>query len=100
MGGVALERTAQVAVGDNASQRAIDELLDGMRAVFPAARWTDDIQPWAGLRPSTPTGLPIYGAMKTPGLYMNAGHGALGLTLAAGSARRLAAAMSGVTVAV
>jgi D-amino-acid dehydrogenase len=81
------------------TQRAVDELLDGMRAVFPHARWSDDIQPWAGLRPSTPTGLPIYGAMKTPGLYMNAGHGALGLTLAAGSARRLASEMSGITVA-
>ncbi len=74
--------------------RAIEELLQGMRAVFPDAKWTDDIQPWAGLRPSTPTGLPIYGPTRTPGLYVNAGHGALGLTLAAGSARRLAEAMS------
>ncbi len=78
--------------------RAIEELLQGMRAVFPAAQWTPDIQPWAGLRPSTPTGLPIYGPMKTPGLFVNAGHGALGLTLAAGSAQRLAAMMTGVAV--
>jgi D-amino-acid dehydrogenase len=78
--------------------RAIEELLQGMCAVFPAATWTGDIQPWAGLRPATPTGLPIYGPTPTPGLYVNAGHGALGLTLAAGSATALAAAMSGAAV--
>jgi D-amino-acid dehydrogenase len=44
-------------------------------------------QPWAGLRPATPTSIPIIRRMKRqPNVYVNAGQGALGLTLAAGSA--------------
>jgi D-amino-acid dehydrogenase len=48
--------------------------------------------PWAGLRPATPTGLPLLG--RCPGapdnLLLNTGHGPLGQTLAFGSAQRLA----------
>ncbi|CAN5665497.1 D-amino acid dehydrogenase [soil metagenome] len=86
-------RAELVGYGTTISARAIDELLDGMRTVFPAARWAPDVHPWAGLRPATPTGLPICGATKTAGLFVNAGHGALGLTLAAGTARRVADVM-------
>lgn len=88
-------RAELVGYGATITARAVDELLDGMRTVFPAARWAPDIQPWAGLRPATPTGLPIYGATRTDGLFVNAGHGALGLTLAAGTARRVAEVMNG-----
>ncbi len=51
-----------------------------------------NISPWAGLRPATPTGLPILGNVKglPTNLFCNLGHGALGLTLAFGSARRIA----------
>ena len=35
-------------------------------------------------------GLPFIGPTRVAGLYVNAGHGALGLTLAAGSATLLA----------
>jgi D-amino-acid dehydrogenase len=88
-------RAELVGYGTTISDRAVDELLHGMRTVFPAARWAPDIQPWAGLRPATPTGVPIYGATKTAGLFINAGHGALGLTLASGTARRVADVMKG-----
>jgi D-amino-acid dehydrogenase len=59
-----------------------------------AADWRQAAQasPWAGLRPATPTGLPLLG--RWPGapdnLLLNTGHGPLGLTLAFGSAQRLA----------
>ena len=44
-------------------------------------------RPWSGLRPATPTSLPIVRRSKRhANLYLNVGHGALGLTLAAGSA--------------
>lgn len=47
------------------------------------------------MRPATPTGLPITGRM--PGgpqnLWLQTGHGALGLTLAFGSAQRLLEAL-------
>ena len=60
-------------------------------AVFPHASDYQDPQPWAGLRPATPTGRPIVGALAgaPPNLLFNAGHGALGFTLASGSAVRV-----------
>jgi len=38
---------------------------------------------WTGHRPMTPNSLPIVGASKVPGVYVNAGHGMLGWTLCA-----------------
>lgn len=49
--------------------------------------------PWAGLRPATPTSMPIVGRCQVENLLLNVGHGALGLTLAFGTARRLADAL-------
>ncbi|HEX6093764.1 MAG TPA: FAD-dependent oxidoreductase, partial [Dongiaceae bacterium] len=45
---------------------------------------------WAGQRPMTPSGVPLIGESGVPGLYLNAGHGGLGWTLACGAAKRLA----------
>ncbi|HEK1690438.1 TPA: D-amino acid dehydrogenase [Pseudomonas putida] len=45
---------------------------------------------WAGMRPATPTGVPIIGGTAWRNLWLNLGHGALGFTLACGSAQRLA----------
>jgi D-amino-acid dehydrogenase len=72
---VASERVAQML-------RAVDRL-------FPGACDLSNPSTWAGLRPATPNSLPIIGASKIPNVYINAGQGALGLTLAAGSAARL-----------
>ncbi|GAA7767288.1 MULTISPECIES: D-amino acid dehydrogenase [Cupriavidus] len=55
----------------------------------------DALQPWAGLRPATPTGLPMIGESRIRGLWLNLGHGALGFTLAMGSAGVLADRMAG-----
>lgn len=67
------------------------ELLRAGRAVFPKASDYLPMDRWSGLRPATPTGLPILGALPGgPGnLLMNTGHGALGFTLAFGTARIL-----------
>lgn len=54
-----------------------------------------DLAPWCGFRPATPTGLPLLGATKVPGVFLNVGQGALGWTLAAGSARVVADAVVG-----
>ncbi|MBV6304584.1 D-amino acid dehydrogenase [Candidimonas humi] len=52
--------------------------------------------PWAGLRPATPSGKPIIGASPAAkNLWLNIGQGALGFTLACGSAALLAAQMAG-----
>jgi D-amino-acid dehydrogenase len=42
---------------------------------------------WTGLRPATPDSRPLIGPSPIPGLLLNTGHGALGWTLACGSAR-------------
>lgn len=48
------------------------------------------IAPWAGLRPMCADGVPLLGATLIPNLFLNTGHGHLGWTLAAGSARLVA----------
>lgn len=44
---------------------------------------------WAGMRPATPSGVPLIGATAYRNLWLNLGHGALGFTLACGSGRLL-----------
>jgi len=68
-----------------------------LQAIFPGACATDDLRPWTGLRPATPTGVPRIGPSPIAGLWLNLGHGALGFTLAAGSARLLADLLAGRT---
>ncbi len=50
---------------------------------------------WAGLRPATPNSAPIIGATALSNLWLNVGHGPLGFTFAAGTARVLADLMLG-----
>ena len=50
---------------------------------------------WAGMRPATSTGVPLVGACGPRGLWLNLGHGALGFTLACGSAQLIAAQIAG-----
>ena len=45
---------------------------------------------WTGFRPMTPDGTPIVGRSKISNLWLNTGHGTLGWTMSAGSARVLA----------
>ena len=67
--------------------RRTSALLEAAREVLGYTVVAGDLQPWAGLRPATPTGRPIIGRTPLGNLYVNVGHGALGWTLAAGSAR-------------
>jgi D-amino-acid dehydrogenase len=64
-------------------------------AVAPDDLQPDRLQPWSGLRPATPTSLPVIGRSRVPNLFVNAGQGALGFTLAAGSAALLADIVAG-----
>lgn len=53
-------------------------------------------QAWAGLRPATPTSKPLIGNSRAASnLWLNIGQGALGFTLACGSAALLTAQMNG-----
>jgi D-amino-acid dehydrogenase len=65
------------------------------RVVFPGAADYDRAEFWTGLRPSTPSNVPLIGRTKFPNLYLNTGHGTLGWTMAAGSGKALADIISG-----
>ncbi len=72
--------------------QAIESLQRSTRALFPALNAGNAEPPWTGLRPATPTGLPIVGVQAggPHNLVVNTGHGALGLTLAFGTAQQVA----------
>ncbi|MCG8503037.1 MAG: D-amino acid dehydrogenase [Sphingomonadales bacterium] len=53
------------------------------------------VSPWAGLRPMSADGRPFIGETGIGGLYLNTGHGHLGWTMAAGSAKLLADLVTG-----
>ncbi len=79
-------------VGENLSidTRRVGKLLADARSDFPdAADWSNPVL-WSGLRPATPTGQPMIGESGVERLLLNVGHGALGFTLALGSAELLA----------
>jgi D-amino-acid dehydrogenase len=62
---------------------------------FPKAGRPERAQFWTGLRPATPSNLPLIGPSKYSNLFLNTGHGTLGWTLACGSGRALADIVSG-----
>ena len=63
--------------------------------LFPALAAAGTIEHWAGLRPATPSNVPVIGRTRIANLFLNTGHGTLGWTLAAGSGRALADLVSG-----
>ena len=72
----------------------MDAVTRGAKLLFPKADLSAP-EEWACLRPSTPDGPPIIGRTPLANLYMNTGHGTLGWTQAAGSARLLADVVDG-----
>jgi D-amino-acid dehydrogenase len=70
---------------------AMASLLRSTRTVLPQLQVSGAELPWTGLRPATPTGLPIVGVQAggPDNLVINTGHGALGLTLAFGTAQQV-----------
>lgn len=68
----------------------IAQLRRDAHSIFPGVADFDQAEAWAGFRPATPTGLPILGKTPYRNLLLNVGHGSLGFTLAAGSAKIIA----------
>jgi len=65
---------------------ASGEILARARRIVPALGGARVIRGWAGLRPMTPDGLPIYEAVhELPGFHVAVGHS--GITLAAVTAQ-------------
>jgi D-amino-acid dehydrogenase len=68
----------------------VQVLKSKAEALMPqAARFEAAPEPWIGGRPQTPDDLPMIGRAEFVNLFVNAGHGSLGWTLAFGSAERL-----------
>lgn len=70
-------------------------ILQRVRALFPGLGSSAAVETWAGLRPATPSNVPIIGRTRVANLFLNTGHGTLGWTLACGSGRALADIVSG-----
>lgn len=77
--------------------KRINTLITEAKRLFPnAGNYTKATQ-WMGLRPATPKGKPIIDKTQYGNLWLNLGHGALGLTLASGSGKVLAEMISSQT---
>ncbi|MFJ1302358.1 D-amino acid dehydrogenase [Pseudomonadota bacterium AL_CKDN230030165-1A_HGKHYDSX7] len=65
------------------------------RELFSDALDYEGVNYWSGLRPSTPSNVPLIGRTRVSNLYLNTGHGTLGWTMGVGSGRALADLLSG-----
>jgi len=66
-----------------------------IRTLFPGLGAARAVDYWTGLRPATPSNVPVIGRTRLPNLFLNTGHGTLGWTLACGSGAALADLVSG-----
>jgi len=91
--------SAEIAGFDTIPARSrAQAIVDNASYTFPDIKQHLDLATariWAGLRPVTPAGTPIIGRTAVQGLWVNAGHGHLGWTLACGSGRVAADLIAG-----
>jgi D-amino-acid dehydrogenase len=77
------------------SEVRCEAILARLRRLFPGLADAGSVAHWAGLRPATPSNVPLIGGTRFHNLFLNTGHGTLGWTLACGSGRALADLLSG-----
>lgn len=83
------------------ARKRCEMLVRRIEQVFPGVADTrtpdegGDPQFWCGLRPATPTNIPLIGRTRLRRLWVNAGHGTLGWTHGAGSGKAMAELISG-----
>ena len=66
--------------------KAVQKLLNTASNVLDIPTSTVNVNPWSGLRPSSPDGLPYIGPLsKAPRVIMATGHGMLGTMMALGT---------------
>jgi len=75
-------------------QKDFQGILNFAKDILPDAADYTTAKYWAGLRPMTPSSLPIMGASPIQNLYLNVGHGNLGWTLACGTGKIVADIMA------
>ena len=69
-------------------------LVRRTHTIFPRLS-ASNVEFWAGLRPATPSNVPLVGATRLSNLYLNTGHGTLGWTMACGTGKLLADIVAG-----
>ncbi|EHR72826.1 glycine/D-amino acid oxidase, deaminating [Burkholderiales bacterium JOSHI_001] len=72
-----------------------EAIVKRTEALFPGAGDGEQAQFWTGLRPATPSNVPIIGRSRIANLFLNTGHGTLGWTHSCGSGRSIARIVSG-----
>jgi D-amino-acid dehydrogenase len=77
------------------NQVRCEAIVRRVEQLFPGAGDASQAQFWTGLRPATPSNVPLIGQTKVGNLFLNTGHGTLGWTHACGSGKALADIVSG-----
>ena len=72
-----------------------EAIVKRVEQLFPGAGDASQAQFWTGLRPATPSNVPIIGRSKLKNLFLNTGHGTLGWTHSCGSGKSIARIVSG-----
>jgi D-amino-acid dehydrogenase len=72
-----------------------EAIVQRVEQLFPGAGDASQAQFWTGLRPATPSNVPIIGRSKLRNLFLNTGHGTLGWTHSCGSGKSIARIVSG-----
>jgi D-amino-acid dehydrogenase len=72
-----------------------EAIIKRVEQLFPGAGDTSKAQFWTGLRPATPSNVPIIGRSKVKNLFLNTGHGTLGWPHSCGSGKSIARIVSG-----
>ena len=72
-----------------------EAIVKRVERLFPGAGDREHAQFWTGLRPATPSNVPIIGRSKLPNLFLNTGHGTLGWTHSSGLGKSIARIVSG-----
>jgi len=72
-----------------------EAIVRRVEQLFPGAGDASQASFWTGLRPATPSNVPLIGRTKLPNFFLNTGHGTLGWTHACGSGKSIARIVSG-----
>ena len=88
--------TAEFA-GNDRSHRPADfaRIIQTARELFPTGGEYERAEPWAGLRPMTPSSVPVHGRARYENLFLNVGHGHVGWTMACGSGKLVSDLIAG-----
>lgn len=84
-------------VGYDRSHSASDfrYMTKAAKDLFPTIGDYSKAEQWAGLRPATPDGNPLFGATALSNVFLNTGHGSMGWTMSCGSGKITADLVSG-----